>query len=187
MRCSGTWESLAALSMEELAAAAGVSRGTLYRLVPGKSALLQRLIEMYSPFEAIRLIISEHRADPPEVVFPLIGGAIVGLEGEGLGLMRAIFHEVTSGGAAVDGMGPLFESALGTMTAYIAGQMAEGRIRPMHPILALQAFVGPIFFHLMTRPMVERIVPLPMDAESAVASLVASGLAGLSTAPGRAA
>jgi hypothetical protein len=71
------------------------------------------------------------------------------------------------------------------LTAYIAGQMAAGRVRPIHPILALQAFVGPIFFHLMTRPMVERIVPLPMDAESAVSSLVASGLAGLSTATGR--
>ena len=35
----------------------------------------------------------------------------------------------------------------------------------MHPILALQAFVGPIFFHLMTRPTIERIVGLPMDPE----------------------
>jgi len=71
------------------------------------------------------------------------------------------------------------------LTEYIVGQMAAGRVRPMHPILALQMFVGPIFFHLMTRPMVERIVPLPMDAESAVSVLVAAGLAGLSTEPGR--
>ena len=57
--------------------------------------------------------------------------------------------------------------------------MAAGRIRPMHPILALQMFVGPIFFHLMTRPMVERIVPLPIGLEDAVDELVAAGLAGL--------
>jgi AcrR family transcriptional regulator len=178
--------SLDELSMEDLAAAAGVSRGTLYRLIPGKAALLRRLIEVYSPFEAIRSIVAEHRTDPPEVVFPLIGGAIVGIAGERLGLMRAIFHEVTSGASpTLDGMGPLFESTLGVLAEYIVGQMAAGRVRPMHPILALQMFVGPIFFHLMTRPMVERIVPLPMDPENAVNALVAAGLAGLSIEPGR--
>ena len=171
--------SLAELSMEDLAKAADVARGTLYRIVPGKGALLQALIEEYSPFEAIRAILAAHRDKPPEVVFPLIGRAIVGVAGERLGLMRAIFHEVTAGGPAIAEMGPLFEQTLGLMANYITGQMAAGRIRPMHPILALQAFVGPIFFHLMTRPLVEGIVPLPMDPESAVDVLVAAGLEGL--------
>ena len=49
----------------------------------------------------------------------------------------------------------------------------------MHPILALQAVIGPIFFHLMTRPAVERIVGLPMDPEDAVDQLVATALEGL--------
>jgi AcrR family transcriptional regulator len=173
--------SLAELSMEDLAKAADVSRGTLYRIVPGKGALLQALIEAYSPFEAIRAIVSEHRDDPPEVVLPLIGQAIVGVAGERLGLMRAIFHEVTAGGPAVAEMGPLFEQTLGILAHYITGQMAIGRVRPMHPILALQAFVGPIFFHLMTRPTIERIVPLPMDHQAAVDELVAAALEGLTS------
>ena len=122
----------------------------------------------------------------PRSCFPLIGQAIVGVAGERLGLMRAIFHEVTSGGPAVEGMGPVFEQTLGLLTQYLSGQMAAGRIRPMHPVLALQAFVGPVFFHLMTRPTIERIVPLPMGPEAAVDQLVAAGLAGLSPTAGTA-
>src|SRR5947207_68224 len=98
--------SLAELSMDDLAKAADVSRGTLYRIVPGKGALLRELIETYSPFESVRAIVADHSDDPPDVVFPLIGRAVVGVAGERLGLMRAIFHEVTAGGPAVEGMGP---------------------------------------------------------------------------------
>jgi hypothetical protein len=48
----------------------------------------------------------------------------------------------------------------------------------MHPVLALQAVVGPIFFHLMTRTTLEGLVELP-DPESAVDALVLAALEGL--------
>jgi AcrR family transcriptional regulator len=171
--------SLAELSMDDLAKAADVSRGSLYRLVPGKTALLAALIETYSPFDAVRRIIADGANEPPEVVLPRIGRAIVGVAGERLGLMRAIFHEVTASGPTMDGMGPLFAQTLGLLAQYMADQMAAGRIRRMQPILALQAFVGPVFFHLMTRPMIDRVVRLEADPEAAVDALVVAALDGL--------
>jgi len=50
-------------------------------------------------------------------------------------------------------------------------QMQAGRLRMVHPILALQSFIGPIFFHLMTRPMAERLLGLEMEGEAAVTAL----------------
>jgi hypothetical protein len=57
--------------------------------------------------------------------------------------------------------------------------MALGRVRRMHPVLALQSFIGPIFFHLMTRPVIDEVIALPMDPALAVDDLVAVALAGL--------
>lgn len=175
--------SLTELSMDDLARASDVSRGTLYRIFPGKAALLQGLIEEYSPFEALRTIVAAHESDPPAIVFPLIARAVAGVAGERLGLLRAVFMEVTSGSeTALSGLRPVFNSTLKVLAEYMAGQMAAGRVRPMHPVLALQSFIGPIFFHLFTRPAIERVADLPMTADQAVEELAVVAIAGLGPA-----
>ena len=172
--------SLGDLAMDDLARAADVSRGTLYRIFPGKAALLQGLIEEYSPFESVRSIVIEHRTEPPAIVLPLVARAVVGVAGERLGLLRAVFLEVTSGSeTALAGMRPIFTTTLGMLAEYFAGQMAMGRVKSMHPVVALQAFVGPVFFHLLTRPAIERMTDMPMTTAQAVDELVAVAIAGL--------
>jgi AcrR family transcriptional regulator len=45
--------------MDELAATAQVSRATLYRIFPGKSALFRELIATYSLWESIARVLEE--------------------------------------------------------------------------------------------------------------------------------
>src|SRR5919204_812240 len=61
---------LAELSMDELAAEAGVSRATLYRLFPGKAALFAALIRGFSPFEPITAVVGGARGPPPPEGLP---------------------------------------------------------------------------------------------------------------------
>lgn len=165
-------ESLAAMSMDDLARTADVSRGTLYRIFPGKAALMDGLIEAFSPLENVRAVIAQHASEPPEVVLPLLSAAIVGAAGARLGLMRAMFLEITSGSeTSISGLRRGFATTLALLAEYMSAQMAAGRMRPMHPLLALQAFIGPIFFHLLSRPVVDQVLNLPVDAESSVAQL----------------
>jgi hypothetical protein len=83
--------------------------------------------------------------------------------------MRAVFLEVSSISEEAEAASrDVAASIFGSVGMYLARQMAEGRLRPMHPVLALQAFVGPIFFHLLTRPLIERVVGLELDGELAV-------------------
>src|SRR5215831_13639199 len=46
-------DGLARLSMDEVAATAGVSRASLYRLFPGKPALFREVLVAFSPLEAV--------------------------------------------------------------------------------------------------------------------------------------
>ena len=57
--------------------------------------------------------------------------------------------------------------------------MIAGRLRPMQPLLAVQVFIGPIYLHLMTRPVLDEIIGLPMDAPAAVDDVVAAVLEGI--------
>ena len=172
---------LGALSMDELAVRAGVSRATLYRLFPGKPALFDALVRTYSPLEPVSALVNDLRREPPEVVMPRIALTVLrSIYGPGaprLGLLRSIFFEVTSlTPESEEAARDLVMTILGSVGAYVMTQMQEGRLRRMHPVLALQSFVGPIFFHLLTRPLAERVMGVELDAEAAISELAENWL-----------
>lgn len=172
---------LAALSMDDLATRAGVSRATLYRLFPGKPALFTSLIRTYSPLEPVSRLALEMKDEPPEVVMPEIARTVYRtVYGSGetrLGLLRAVFFEVSSVAPdAEESAREAMRTIIGSVGAYVMMQMTSGRLRPMSPLLALQSFVGPIFFHVLTRPLVERVLGVEIDGEQAVTELAESWL-----------
>ena len=172
---------LAALSMDELATRAGVSRATLYRLFPGKPALFVEVVRAFSPLEAVTATLTELQDEPPEVVMPelsrTIYRVIAGPGSPGLGLLRAVFIEVSSFSAEAEAAArEIATTVLATAGMYVMSQMAAGRLRTMPPIVALQAFIGPIFFHLLTRPLAERVMGLEIDGEQAMTLLAESWL-----------
>ncbi|HUY74312.1 MAG TPA: TetR/AcrR family transcriptional regulator [Candidatus Dormibacteraeota bacterium] len=175
---------LAALSMDELADRAQVSRATLYRLFPGKSALFTSLIYAYSPLEPVTQVLASMSEEPPEIVMPEIARTvyrtIYGGSESRVGLLRTLLFEVS-------GLGPDTEDAarevisrlVGLLKMYIVSQMSAGRLRPTSPLLALQSFIGPIFFHLMTRPVARRVLGMEIDGEEAVTELAQTWLRGM--------
>lgn len=149
-------QGLAELSMDELAATARVSRATLYRLFPGKSALFGALIRTFSPWEPVADVIDAMPAGDPADVMPAVGRAIAeAMQGRVGVLLRMVFELLQGDPDTAEGMRESMARGLPDLVAYLTNQMQAGRLRPMHPVLAIQLLAGPIVVHLLTRPLAE--------------------------------
>lgn len=168
---------VAGLSMDDVAEHAEVSRATLYRLFPGKSALLLSLVETYSPLEPVSSLVSSRSAEPPEVLMPEVARTAYRAVAGRSGLMRTLFFEVSALSPEIEEVASLaITKVVGLLVMYITGNMDARRLRRTHPLLALQSFIGPILFHILTRPVAERVLHLDVDGESAVTQLAETWL-----------
>src|SRR2546429_6016546 len=143
-------QTLKDLSMDELAAEAGVSRANLYRLFPGKSALFRAILVAYSPFEPVMAGFARARDRPPEEVIPEIVLTAYRTVAGRSGIVRTLLLEVTS--MTPELTHAFAETGLRAFAALaqdLAGQMAAGRLRRMHPMLAVQSLVGGLMFHML--------------------------------------
>jgi AcrR family transcriptional regulator len=163
-------QSLKDMSMDELASEAGVSRANVYRLFPGKSALFRAMLIAYSPFEPVMAVFARVGDRPPEDVIPEVVLTAYRTVAGRPGIVRTLLLEVTS--MTPELSQPFTETGLrafGTFAQYLASQMAAGRLRRMHPMLALQSLVGGLMFHLLLAPvMSQATLDVPAGEEVAL-------------------
>lgn len=170
---------LAELSMDELAEDAGVSRATVYRLFPGKSALFRELVQTYSPWEAVADVIETAAGAPPAQVMPAVGRAISGAMAGRTGLLLRIVFEILKGDPdTAEGARHSLSRGLPDLIQYLSEQMAAGRLRKMHPVVAFQLLAGPIVVHQLTRPLAAliRSERFNKPEEEVVAEMIAAWL-----------
>src|SRR6202158_4026198 len=126
-------QGLTALSMDDLATQATVSRATLYRLFPGKAVLFKSLVKAFSPLEPVTQLMSTMQDQPPEVVMPEIARTIFRtVYGSGetrVGMLRAMLFEVSSlTPDPEESAREVMSTILGSVGVYLMAQMQSGRL-----------------------------------------------------------
>lgn len=169
-------QGLAELSMDDLAAVAKVSRASLYRLFPGKSALFRELIQTYSPWEAVAEAIAGSADPSPAQVMPRVGRALMdALAGRTALLLRIVQEMIKGEPDTAEGMRHAMAHGLPDLVQYLGEQMAAGRLRRLPPVVAMQLLAGPLVVHELTRPLAG-LVGLKTRQEKFVDQVVAAWL-----------
>ena len=165
-----------------LAAAAGVSRATLYRLFPGKSAIFAELIQTFSPWEPVADVLEAMPHAPPQDVMPAVGRAIVEAMDGRVGLLLRIVFELLKGDPdTAEGMRHTMMRGLPDLVDYLHTQMHAGHLRPMQPVVALQLLAGPIVVHLLTLPLAETVLGFETPLSGVIDEIVDAWLRAMAT------
>jgi AcrR family transcriptional regulator len=171
---------LRALSMDEVAERAGVSRATVYRLFPGKTALFAALIDANAPFTEIGALLHGLQGHPPEVVIPQLYATLVRIVSPRIAIVRSMMLEVTAGEPeAVEAAQAALRPLYAEVARYFATQVAAGSVRPIPPLLAAQAVIGPLVFHLLSQSFAGPVAGLEITPDQAAATFAEIALRGL--------
>ncbi|MCB9762099.1 MAG: helix-turn-helix transcriptional regulator [Alphaproteobacteria bacterium] len=163
---------LEALTMEAVAAEAGLGVATLYRRFGDRAGLLSALMERAGARAAARAMALDEDAEPQEALTRLVAGALGVLREDGW-LMQL--------GAAASGaqLAALHEArgrSMGTLAAlshWMARQMKRGWLHPADPDELTMALLGATLLHGLMGPvgddeaLARRLVALFLDGARA--------------------
>jgi AcrR family transcriptional regulator len=132
-------------------------KAAFHRLIPGKAALFRELIGAYSPWEPIARVLESTATatdGTPMQVIPDVARALSdALSGRTAVLLRMVFDMARGDPDTAAGVQRAMARGLPDLVTYLDRQMGTGRLRRMHPVLAVQLLAGPIVAHEITRPL----------------------------------
>lgn len=160
------------LTLDEVAQRSGVSRATVYRLYSGKAALYREVARVYLPTDEAMQMMDSMLDRSPNVVMARLARSLAQAGEVRIGVLRSVLFETTAapGGGNEEFLDEAYLNVQ-VMIRYLERQMDAGRLRKIDPVLAMQAFLAPVMFHAVSRPVLEQYGLLTMSLEDAVQTL----------------
>jgi AcrR family transcriptional regulator len=140
--------------MEEVAAAAGLSKAALYLYFPSKDALLRSLLKRYTLLPELPAMVAALGDTPPAAGIPTLIAQIWWLLRERKELARIIVQEIQSKPERAR----LLAEQVGlpnaqSLAAYLERWMKRGALRRQHSLAAAQCLFGMLWFFFLTQEL----------------------------------
>jgi AcrR family transcriptional regulator len=165
-------EGFAEAKMDQVAAAADLSKAALYLYFPSKDSLLQNLLNQYALLPELPGMVTSLRDTPPALGIPrLIAEAWRRLR-ERKELARVIVREIQSH----PGRAKLFSEQVGlpayqSVAGYLDHWMKRGELRRQNAFVAAQCLLGMLWFFLLTQELMGGKELHPLSDETVVTTV----------------
>lgn len=132
----------------EIAAAAGISEGTIYKYFASKQEILFAFVQP-TIFSSLPDLFQRYaNMDDREILRAFIADRL-SLWEQNQDLMRAVFGEAMFNPALADGMNRMIQPALQVIEAFFAQRMREGAFRHIDPAVAARALIGHLLAYFL--------------------------------------
>ena len=162
----------AAATTRAIAAEAGVNEVTLFRHFGNKKNLFKAMVDTFYDFSGLssipqRLLTGDYRQE-----LNMIGSRIVAVLKERKQIYRLLLSEVEAESEVRETMVTLPRRVRQMLAQYFEYQNAQGKMRPVHPEIAAQAFMS-MFMAFVTYDTIFGESPIPdIPVEDIVAQFV---------------
>jgi AcrR family transcriptional regulator len=144
---------IGATGVDEIAAAAGVSRGAIYWHFKNKNELMAALVEERAPFPRLHSVIEDSAhlslAEIASRVYDVYFQAI----SENAAFFRAVFSEIHATPEIAAIIGRNIAQVLAPFSALIAQRREREHLRPVHPVFIAQSLFAPLVVHVLSRDL----------------------------------
>lgn len=167
----------AAATNRDIAAAAGISPGLIYWYYDSKEDLFKAVFEQFAPLQALGASLAGAEDLPVDQVLERLASGLLAAvrQPEHAAILRLGLTEAIRFPEPARHLGHLIaRHPVGGLAAYFERQIAAGRIRPVDPWLAAQAFLGSILGYAVRKRIVGHD-----DLQAVDDAAMASTLAGL--------
>ena len=170
--------------MDQVAAAADLSKAALYLYFPSKDALLQSLLQRYALLPELPAMVAAIGKTPPAIGIPTLIAEIWRLLRERKELASVLVREIQSNPERAK----LFSERIGLpdsqcLADYLDGWMKRGVLRRQHTLAAAQCLFGMLWFFLMTQELAGGRDLFPLSDETVVTTVSRIFLDGAANPP----
>jgi AcrR family transcriptional regulator len=154
-------QGFARTTLDEIADAAGVSRGAIYWHFKNKTELITALVASYTPFPRLATLLEDTGNQSFEAVARQVYAIIAEVLGERSDFLRAALSEVqTNPELAMILLNNLFVPVFQPLVGIMQRDMQRGVLHPVDPFLAMQGLIAPLLMHLIVREPLAQLLDL---------------------------
>ena len=158
--------------IDQIAAAADLSKASLHLFDPSRGCLLHSLLERYALLPELPEMMAALGDTPPALGIPTLIAEIWRLLRERKELAHVISREIQcsaeSSEVFAEQLGP---SSYQPLAGYLDHWMNRGVLRRQNPLAAAQCMIGMLWFFLLTEELIEGKDLYPLSDETVVTSV----------------